>query len=233
MPVVVITGASQGIGKAIAGSFSTEPGVRLGLISRNREKLEAVASGCRAAGAEARTYPCDLTNDRAVHQAAEATIRELGVPEVLINNAGSFRPSTILETTPETFREQIETNLTSAFVVTRAFLPAMIEAGRGTIFFMASVASIRAYPSGVSYAVAKHGILGLARSLREEMKPYGIRVTSVIPGATRTASWDGVELPEERFIPPEDVADAILSVYHLSDRSVVEEILIRPQLGDI
>lgn len=233
MPVVIITGASQGIGKAIAEAFATEPDVRLGLFARNREKLEAVAAGCRAAGAVARIYTCDVTHDRAVSKAAEASIRELGVPDVLVNNAGSFQPATMLETTPEIFREQIETNLTSAFVVTRAFLPAMIEAGKGTIYFMASVASIKAYPSGVSYGVAKHGILGLARSLREEMKPYGIRVTAVIPGATRTASWDGVDLPEERFIPPEDVANAVLSVYRLSNRSVVEEILIRPQLGDI
>ena len=98
---------------------------------------------------------------------------------------------------------------------------------------MCSIASIKAYPNGGSYAISKFALLGFSKVLREELKEFGIRVTAILPGATRTASWDGVELPDDRFMKVEDVADTIFSAYSLSSRSVVEEILIRPQLGDI
>ena len=103
----------------------------------------------------------------------------------------------------------------------------------GHIFNLCSIASIKAYPNGGSYAISKFALLGFSKCLREELKPLGIRVTAVMPGATYTSSWDGVDLPEKRFIPVEDIAETIFSAYKLSGRSVVEEILIRPQLGDI
>ena len=98
---------------------------------------------------------------------------------------------------------------------------------------MCSIASIRAYPNGGSYAISKFALLGFSKVLREELKDFGIRVTAVMPGATRTASWNGTDLPDERFMKVEDVADAVYAAYALSGRSVVEEMIIRPQLGDI
>jgi NAD(P)-dependent dehydrogenase (short-subunit alcohol dehydrogenase family) len=233
MPVVVVTGASHGIGRAIAEAFASEPDARLALISRNEEKLEEVAEVCAERGADAVVLPCDVTEDEAVAEAAHAVCKSWGPPDVLVNNAGLFRPGFIVDTTPEIFREQVAVNLTSAFVVTRAFLPRMIDRKRGHIFFSGSVASIKAYPGGVGYCAAKHGLLGLARVVREETKDKGIRVTSLILGATYTPSWSGTDLPEERFMPVGDVADAAIQAYRMSGRSVVEEILIRPQLGDI
>jgi NAD(P)-dependent dehydrogenase (short-subunit alcohol dehydrogenase family) len=156
-----------------------------------------------------------------------------GAVEVLVNNAGSFAPGGVAETPPATFREQIDINLTSAYVVTHLFLPPMLKAGRGTIFFMGSVASIKGYPRGVSYGAAKHGLLGLARSLREEVRERGIRVTTLLPGATYTDSWAASGLPAERFIPASDVARTVVDIARLDARTVVEEVLIRPQLGDI
>lgn len=233
MPVVVVTGASQGIGRAVAEAFAGEAGAKLGLLARNEEKLREVQRSCEARGGEAAVYPCDVTDEAAVERAAGDLLSRWGAPDVLVNNAGSFVPGGFQDTPAETFREQIESNLTSAFLVTRAFLPALLGAGRGTVFFMCSVASIRGYPSGVSYGAAKHGLLGLARSLREETKGRGIRVTSILPGATLTASWAGTDLPEARFMPPEDIARAVLDVYRMDPRTVVEEVLLRPQLGDI
>jgi short-subunit dehydrogenase len=104
---------------------------------------------------------------------------------------------------------------------------------QGHVFNICSIASIKAYPNGGSYAISKFALLGFTKVLREELKEDGIRVTAVLPGATRTSSWDAVPLPEERFMKPEDVADAVFGAYSLSPRSVVEEVLIRPQLGDI
>ena len=233
MQVVVVTGASQGMGKAIALRFAGDPETRVVLIARNEAKLNDVAKVCRARGADAFVYACDLTDHEAVASTAAAIVADVGTPDLLVSNAGTFLPGGLLETTPEEFKRQIDINLSSGFYVTRAFLPSMLERKSGSIFFMASVASIRAYPGGGAYCASKHGLLGLARVVREETREHGIRTITFMPGATRTASWDGTDLPDERFIPPDDIADLVYSTYAVSPQTVVEEILIRPQLGDI
>lgn len=109
----------------------------------------------------------------------------------------------------------------------------MIARKSGHIFSMGSVAGLTAYPNGGSYAVSKWAMLGMTKCLREELKPHQIKVTSILAGATYTASWEGVDLPIERFMKAEDVAESVWAAYNLSPQSVVEEIVIRPQLGDI
>lgn len=232
---LVITGASQGIGAAIAEVFAEAYGdeARLSLVARSEDKLADVAERCRCFGAVAEVFPCDVTHEAAVVAMAEAVQSTLETPNVLVNNAGAFVPGSFSETDTEVFRSQIAVNLTSAFLVTRAFLGGMMERGSGDIIFMASVAAIRGYPGGVAYCAAKHGMLGLARALREEVKDHGIRVMAILPGATRTASWEGTDLPDERFIDPKDIALSVLDAHRLSSRAVVEEIIIRPRLGDI
>ena len=233
MPTIVVTGASQGIGRAVCEAFAELPDAKIALLARSEEKLEQVATSCRSRGAEAMPVRCDVTVDEDVVAAAQAVLTRWGAPDVLVNNAGLFEPGSLVDTTAEAFRRQLDVNLTSAFLVTQAFLPAMIERGSGTLFYMASVASIRAYPAGGAYCAAKHGLLGLARSVREETRESGLRVTALLPGATFTPSWDGVDLPEERFMPAEDIARAVVEIYGLSDRTVVEEIVLRPQEGDL
>jgi NAD(P)-dependent dehydrogenase (short-subunit alcohol dehydrogenase family) len=235
LPTVLITGASQGIGAAIAVAFAEGFGrrARLALVARSSERLDAVAERVIAAGAEAVAFPCDVTDDDAVARMAADVAHEVGVPDVLVNNAGSFVPGGVLEMGAADFREQVESNLTSAFVVTRAFLPAMVTRGTGDVFFMGSVASIQGYPRGVAYGAAKHGLLGLARSLREEVRRHGIRVMTLLPGATYTASWAASGLPEDRFMPAGDVARMVVDLHSLSGRTVAEEVLVRPILGDV
>lgn len=232
---ILITGASQGIGAAIAEVFAEAygPEAQLGLVARSEGKLAEVAERCRAFEATTEVLPCDVTHEAAVMAMGQAVVGRFGAPDVLVNNAGAFIPGTFSETGTEAFRSQIAVNLTSAFLVTRAFVGGMMERGSGDVLFMASVAAIRGYPGGVAYCAAKHGVLGLARALREETKGHGVRVMSFLPGAVRTPSWDGTDLPDERFIDPMDVAHAVLDAHRLSPRAVVEEILIRPQLGDI
>lgn len=232
--LVLVTGASQGIGAAIADAFAEAvPGVRLALVARTAAALDAVAESCRAAGAEAEPFVCDVTDDDAVTAMAEAVTARFGVPDVLVVNAGSFRPGSVLTLTAADFRAQLDANLTSAFLTTQAFLGAMAERGSGHVFYTASVASIRPYAGGAAYGAAKHGLLGLARVVREETKPLGLRVTTLLPGATRTPSWDGTDEPDNRFIPADDIGQIVVDVWRLSARTVVEEIVVRPQLGDL
>ncbi len=233
MSVIVLTGASQGIGAAAALEFARRGPANLALVARNVSLLENVASACRDVGATATVFPCDVTSPEGVTDTSGEILRRLGVPDIVVNNAGSFRPGSILDTDPETLKSQLDANLLSAFLVSRALLPSMLDRARGHFVFLGSVASTRGYPGGASYCMAKHALLGLARVLREETRDKGIRVTTLLPGATWTPSWQGVDLPESRFMPAEDIARIIVDVTRLDPRSVVEEILLRPQLGDI
>ncbi|MFT5385107.1 MAG: short-subunit dehydrogenase, partial [Saprospiraceae bacterium] len=127
----------------------------------------------------------------------------------------------------------IETNLYSAYYLTRALLPQMLPYKKGHIFNMCSVASILAYPNGGSYSISKFALLGFSKVLREEMKDKGIKVTSILPGVTWSNAWAGVDLPTERLIQADDIAIAVMSASKMSPAAVVEEIIIRPQLGDL
>ncbi|MFB6098050.1 MAG: SDR family oxidoreductase [Salinibacter sp.] len=231
--IVVVTGASQGIGRAIAEAFAERDGAKVALVARTESKLETVAASCRERGGTPLVVPTDVTDDAAVAEMAETVRDEWGPPDVLVNNAGIFDYAPLDELTLEGFRDQIDVNLSGAFAVTKAFLPGMRERGSGHLFFMGSVASIMAYPGNAGYCAAKHGLRGLARVVREETKDEGVRVTTVLPGATDTPTWEGVDLPKERFMAPEDVAQSIVDAYHLSDRTVLEELLLRPQEGDV
>ncbi len=233
MPLFVITGASQGMGRAIAETFARDNNVQLALVARNQDNLKEVALICKSLGAEVAIFPCDVTSEEAVNTMVKVVLDKWEVPDVLINNAGVFQPGSLLETSLASFKYQVDVNLTSAFMVTQGFLKPMIDKGAGTLFYMGSVASIKAYAGGAAYCTAKHGLLGLARSVREETRDKGLRVTVLLPGATLTPSWDGVDLPEERFMPASDIAKAVRDIYLMSDRTVVEEVLLRPQQGDI
>ena len=232
MPLALITGASRGIGAAVALAFAAR-GWRVALVARDVAALATVAEDCRRAGGDPSAFRCDVTDDAAVADLADAVRGWGGTPDVVVNNAGAFRPGGVLDTSPEAFREQLEVNAVSAFLVTRAFLEGMLARGSGRVLMMGSVASVAGYPGGAAYGAAKHALLGLARALRAEVLGSGVSVTTLLPGATRTGSWDGTDLPDARFIPPDDVARVAVEVATLSPRTVVEEVLIRPDAGDL
>ncbi|MXW82291.1 MAG: SDR family oxidoreductase [Rhodothermaceae bacterium] len=228
MAKVIITGASSGIGAAIAEIFRNDGDHQIILLGRSVRRLSAVAVKTKG-----KPMVCDITKEEHVEETSRKILFEFGPPDVLVNNAGHFVAKPLVETTPSLFRQQVEVNLTGAFMVTRALLPSMLEAGSGHVFFMASVASQQAYVGAGAYCAAKHGLLGLARVVRAETLNTGLRVTTVMPGATLTPSWDGTTLPEERFMPPRDVARSVLDAWKISSRTVIEEVLLRPREGDI
>jgi NAD(P)-dependent dehydrogenase (short-subunit alcohol dehydrogenase family) len=233
-PLVLITGASQGIGAAIARTFAREVrGVRLALVARHVRNLAAVARACAKHDAIAEVFACDAANAVSVELMAAAVRKRFGAPDVLINNAGAFTMAPFVETTPAQFDDMLAVNLRSAFLVTRVFLPAMLKRKSGDIFFMSSIAGLGAYPQAAAYCAAKFGVTGLAKVLRAETKDRGIRVCCVHPGATWSPSWSKSGVKPERIMPAEDIARAILDVHRLGRRTVVEEIVLRPQLGDL
>lgn len=234
-PVVLLTGASQGIGAAIAKTFARElrGRVRLALVARNEQNLAAVARACGKSGATVECFSCDVSDAAAVETMAAAVTKRFGAVDVLINNAGKFAGGPLAETSVEQFNAMIAANLRSVFLVTRAFVPAMLRRGRGDIFNMSSIAGLQAYLGGAAYCAAKFGVTGLSKVMREEWRERGIRVCCVHPGATVSPSWAGAEVPDERLMPAEDVARAFFEIYRLTRRTVVEEIVLRPQRGDL
>ena len=234
LPTVLITGASQGIGAAIAKVFAEEiRGVRLALVARNEKNLTAVARACSKLGAKAEEFPCDVSSEAAVSALATAVTKRFGGVDVLVNNAGKFAGAPFTELSVADFDRMIAANLRSVFLVSRAFAPGMIARGRGDIFNMSSIAGLVAYPGGAGYSAAKFGVTGLSKVMRAELRDKGVRVCCVYPGATVSPSWDGSGVDAARLMPAEDVAQAFLDVYRLSRRTVVEEITLRPQRGDV
>ena len=232
MEVVVITGGSQGIGRALVLSFLAA-GFAVATCARHPADLAVLAVEC--ASAELYTLPADLSQPADCQRFA-GFVLGLGLPlAALVNNAGAYRPGRFQDEPADgsQLRAMLSVNLLSAYDVTRALLPTFLRQGRGHIFTICSTASLTAYPNGGSYGVAKFALLGYTKTLREEVKAQGLRVTAVLPGATFTRSWAAAGLPPERFIDPADVAAAVLGAFRLSPQAVVEEVLIRPQLGDL
>src|SRR5690606_9068981 len=160
-------------------------------------------------------------------------VREHGTPDVLVHNAGDFIPGSIHSEPEGNFEHMMHTNMYSAYYLTREFTDALIQRRSGHLFTIGSIAGMGAYPHGRSYAISKWALRGFTQCLRQELMEYGVKVTSVLAGATWTASWEGIDLPEERFMKAADVADAGWAAHILSPNSVVEEIVVRPQLGDL
>jgi short-subunit dehydrogenase len=232
--LLAITGGTKGIGRAIIEKFVAN-GFDVVTCARHEKDLEALSADLKKANTSTEVYTMKAdVSDKVQVQAWIGFVRALKRPvEVLVNNAGYFVPGAICTEPDDTLEKMMDANLFSAYHVTRGIVPLMQAEKSGHIFNMCSIASIQAYANGGSYAITKFALLGFSKCLREELKREGIRVTSVLPGATKTASWDGVDLPDDRFMKPQDVADAVYGAYALSRNSVVEEILIRPQLGDI
>ena len=153
--------------------------------------------------------------------------------DILVNNAGSYLPGDITTEADGTIEKMIETNLYSAYHLTRLIVPKMQSQKFGHIFNMSSIAGLQAYKNGGAYSISKFALQGFSKNLREELKPYLVKVTTINPGATMSDSWIGSGIDEERIMKASDIADVLWNAYQLSNQAVVEDIVLRPILGDI
>lgn len=230
---ILVSGGTKGIGRAIVERFAKE-GFDVFTCSRNAADLAAMRASLEASypGIRVATFVADLSKKEEVSVFAEG-VKVLGIPDVLVHNTGIFLPGSLHEEAEGNLEFLMQTNLFSAYYLTRAFAKEFIARRSGHIFSMGSIAGITAYANGGSYSVSKWAMLGMTKCFREEFKPHQIKVTSILPGATLTDAWAGVDLPETRFVAVQDVADCVWGAYNLSPGAVVEELIIRPQLGDI
>jgi NADP-dependent 3-hydroxy acid dehydrogenase YdfG len=224
--LAVVTGASRGIGLAIAEELQSA-GAHVVRLARSLKGTDS----------ERRTeISCDVSDPASVARAAERVLKERGAPDVLVNAAGSFLLKPLVETTPQEFAEQLATNLAGPFAVLRAFLGAMVAKGRGLVVTIGSVADHTAFPGNAAYGASKHGLRGLHGVLRAELAGSGVRTALIAPGPVDTEMWDPVD-PDRRegftlrkdMLRAEDVAEAVLWVATRPAHVTVPELLIEPR----
>ena len=234
--LVVITGASSGIGEATAKRYGAS-GARVAVLARSADRLAAVAQSIRKAGGDARPYAVDLSDSRATEETAARIARDLGAPDILINNAGAGRWLPIVETTADEALAMIEVPYLAGFNLTRAFLPAMLARRSGSIAFITSPASYLAWPRASAYIAARRAVAGLAETLQSELKGTGLDVSLVVLGTVETPYWEHnpgsrENLPkiDPRLLPaltPDEAASAIVEGVDARRPFVVKPALLR------
>jgi short-subunit dehydrogenase len=231
---IVITGAGKGIGKALAEKFATKANT-IFICARNENELANTVREIKEKNNASivEYFAADLSKKISADKFADWLSAKNITTDILINNAGHFIPGSIYNEEEGTLEKMIAVNLYSAYYVTRALLPSMIKKKAGHIFNMCSIASLKAYSNGGSYSISKHALMGFSKNLREELKPYNIKVTTVYPGAVYTSSWEGSGIEPSGIMEVNDIAEMIYAASLLSPQACVEDIIIRPLAGDL
>jgi NAD(P)-dependent dehydrogenase (short-subunit alcohol dehydrogenase family) len=222
--VIIVTGGTKGIGRAIVDLFSDQD-YQVFTCARN-DTGDFKSNNIHF-------YKADLSKKTEVQSFCEFVISHTKHVDILINNTGVFIPGKLMDEADGVFETSIDTNLSSTYHMTRGLISLIKKSRKPYIFNICSTASITAYVNGGSYCISKFAQLGFTKVLRQELKEDGIKVSAVLPGATLTNSWLGTDLPPERFSDPKSVASLINAAYQLSDTTVLEELVIRPLSGDI
>lgn len=231
---VVITGASKGFGKSLAVLFASK-GYNVYICSRNEKQLYDTLEELirRFPDVTVKARPSDLSKKEEA-EAFGKWLLDLNIKiDILINNAGSFVPGSVYNEPEGALEQMLAANLYSAYHLTRTLIPKMMEQKSGHIFNMCSIASLHAYANGGAYSISKFALSGFSKNLREEMKTFNVKVTAVYPGAAYTDSWAGSGVSEQRIMEANDIAQMIFAASQLSQQACVEDIVLRPQLGDL
>ncbi len=228
--VAVITGASRGIGLAIAQALAAE-GCRLALTARSENSLHAAVKTLKQ-GSAVLARSCDIRDAESVTEFFAEVKKTCGHIDLLINNAGIAHPTRPVEKiTPAMWHDVMATNLTGTFLCTRAALP--LRKKGGAIVNNLSVSAWHAFPNFAAYTASKFGALGFTNTLRDELRPRGIRVIALAPGATDTEIWNQFwkDAPRKRMMSAETVAAALVNALKLPQNATVEELKIGPTAG--
>ncbi|HEX2440480.1 MAG TPA: SDR family NAD(P)-dependent oxidoreductase [Methylomirabilota bacterium] len=230
--VALITGAGRGIGRATAVAFAAE-GAAVALVARSRADLAGVAAEIRELGGRALAMPTDVTQDAAVESLVERVAGELGRLDVLVTSAGTAAFAPVADSKPADWDSMLTVNLRAVMVTCRAALPVMMRQRSGTILNVASIAAKRALPGSAVYTATKMGVIGFSRVLAEELRPHGVRVGVLVPGAVDTPLWDalGASPPREKMLRPQDVARAAVLMASLPPHASLEELTLLPAGG--
>ena len=214
----IVTGASRGIGLAIARALARE-GVRLGLLSRSKPDIggEFVA--------------CDLAELDQIPAGVQQLVKRLGTVDFLINNAGMFMETPVAEMDLAGWERVLRVNLTAPFLITREVLPHMIARRQGRIVNIASTSSVQGYLHQAAYCASKHGLLGFARSLAMELKPHNIHVYNLCPGGVDTdlikGTYLGERLKGQPMIAPADIAEMVVFLLRQPENIDLSEVVVR------
>ena len=229
--VALITGSTRGIGLAIAHALAAE-GCNLILTGRDEKALHKASRELASAKIKILAHPCDVRDPQSIDDLFRAIRKKFSRLDILINNAGIAHPNFPVDKLPlALWKEVIDTNLTGMFLVTQAALP-MMKSG-ATIMNNLSIVANRAFAGSAAYVASKHGALGLTNTLREELRPKGIRVIALMPGATDTEIWNTFwpQAPRKKMISPATIAQAVVNAILLPANATVEILEILPTAG--
>lgn len=234
MPYAIITGASQGMGLAIASKLLAE-GFSIAVCARSKTNLNAAVAGWEQQFPNAVIIArnVDLSDKQELNSFADYVLSVFPHIDLLVNNAGNYLPGELADEPDGLLETMIGINLYSAYRLTRKVLPGMKQKMSGHIFNMCSVASLRAYPRGGAYSISKYALMGFSENLREELRPFTIKVTAICPGAVYTPSWYSSDVQPERIMEVSDVVSMLWNAYRLSPQANVDTIVMRPVKGDL
>jgi NADP-dependent 3-hydroxy acid dehydrogenase YdfG len=225
--VALVTGASRGIGFAIARSLAGL-GAKVALCALDPERLEKAAAGLKDTGASIMAIPVDVRNASEIAPLVRKAEQSLGSIDILVNNAGIGIFAPVQEASEANWDSVLDTNLKAVFLLTKAVAPGMIERHSGHIINVGSLAGKSAFPGGAIYCASKWGLLGLTQCAAEDLRPYGIRVSAVLPGSVATDFSPHAGKDTSKMLQPEDVAHAVESIVTQAPQSFISEVLIRP-----
>ena len=230
----IVTGATKGMGLAISKHLAAN-NYNLALCARNAAELQDLKDQLSAEypGVTVIVLPTDCGKPDNVSRFAEFVSSQFDFVDVLVNNAGLFMPAKLMEEGDDDLALQMQVNVFCPHFLSKYFGRRMQQAGKGHIFNICSISSLKPTVTAGSYSISKVALLGLTKVLRDELMSSGVKVTAVLPGSTLTGSWEGTTIPASRFVDPEDIARSVIACLNMSPGANVDEIIIRPLKGDI
>ncbi|TKC08120.1 SDR family oxidoreductase [Pedobacter polaris] len=223
----IITGATKGIGKAIALKLAIK-GYNLAVCARTETDLQLLKDELAQYNVKVIALKADMGNKDEIYNFCNEVKSSFNNVDVLINNAGVFMPGSILDEEDKNFEYQGMVNVNATYYLSKYFGKMMRSQRNGHIFNICSVASLETIENASSYCVTKTAMLSLNNVLRKELAQYNVKVTAILPGSTLTASWEGTEINPDKFVQPEDIANSLYSILTLSSGVNVDEIILKP-----